>query len=103
MGKGLVSRSDSTSQLNALQALRDEFERICIEAGLGKIIAAQIASPLAIYMLSEFGGERLPKITRAYPVAAIQADAQRMSMRAIRRKYNIGQATLYRLLELKSA
>jgi hypothetical protein len=103
LGEGLVSRSDSITQLNALQALKEEFERICVEAGLGKIIASQIAAPLAIYMLSEFGGERLPKITRAYPVASIQADAQRMSMRAIRRKYNIGQATLYRLLGIKLA
>lgn len=51
------------------------------------------------YMLREYGGDRLPKITRSFPVEAIVAAVKSgKPTRAVCKEFGIGKSTLYRVL-----
>jgi hypothetical protein len=60
--------------------------------------------PTVLYLLREYGGERLPKATRVYPVEEIlKAVRAGVPRRTICRSYRIGTSTLYRLIEQANA
>lgn len=89
----------------------DALERDVISAtvaitGYPEAHVRQFVGAAVQYLLREYGGERLPKVSRLRPeLAIVNAVVEgRVSKRAACREFGIGKSKLYRLLrEAKSA
>lgn len=80
--------------------IADVVSAVAAETGYPVPHVQQFVVPATRYLLREYGGDRLPKVTRTYPEADIRAAVDGgMSLRKVCRKFGIGTGTLYRILD----
>lgn len=88
---------DQTLTHEALE--RDLISVARATSGYPEAHLREIIAPLVQYLLREYGGERLPKITRARPEDEIVRAVQNgMPKREACRYFGVPPATLYRML-----
>ena len=87
--------------VDASRALIEDMVRAaCAATGCSENIVRQFVEPAGRHLLREYGGERVPKLGKVYPISEIRGALDSgESLRNVCRRYDIGFSTLYRLLD----
>lgn len=90
----------SHSNRSADGIIADVVSAIVAETGYPVTHVKQFVAPAMRYVLREYGGDRLPKVTRIYHEEAIIAAVRSgKPKRQVCRQFRIGTGTLYRIMQ----
>ena len=97
--------ADGSPRTSAAEALIEDAVSAAVAlTGYPTDHVRALVEPTVRYLMREYGGERLPRAPRVYPVeeivAAVEAGTPR---REVCRRYQLSASTLYRLLRESGA